>query len=160
MKKYTIPKDNHSSGLRFPKLTFKNTIEFSAVFLNSCLYPFINKDSEDINKLYGISDSWSFHHKHSARIGWLPKEGKIQLYLYVYYDGLRLTRPITLVELNSFNEFKITMEQDRYLFSINGEFFSVKRHDSRKGGLKYHLYPYFGGDNKAPHNINILLDNR
>lgn len=166
-KTYTIKKGEHSaSGFNFG-LTFKNRIKFRACFTESCLYDLKNKNNYDINKLYGFSTSY-FHHKQSARVGWRCVDGEnIELLTYSYNDSNRALEDSDLLgEVKPDQWFTceiIDMEDHyEYRFSLDGteEKRTIINKDlKQKDWFLFHyiLYPYFGGDERAPHDIQLYL---
>lgn len=158
MKSYKIKKNSHYSTCTFPRFTFNSKFNFTLIFTNSCKYDHINSDSDDWNKAYGFSDSWSFHHNNSARIGWRYRNNRIELCTYVYMGKQRLVFPITTTKINTLVQCSIEVDTNSYLFTVNGIIHRVPRTPNRIGGLKYMLKPYFGGNNSAPHDITILLE--
>ena len=63
---------------------------------------------------------------------------------------------ITTVELNEIINCTIELDEDKYVISVNG----VTKETPRSCGSnykKYYLYPYFGGDETAPHDITIRI---
>jgi hypothetical protein len=87
---YYIKKGKHNRWT-FPKFHLGITyLRCRFKFDDSCVYPVIDTDDYDLNKLYG----WSMgrHHKDSIRLCWRPCEkevGKIQVHTYTYNKGVR-----------------------------------------------------------------------
>lgn len=164
--RYTISKGNHYAdgihlGLHFGATSVKKTVWFDS----SCYYNLGGPDQLDINKLYGFSEG--FHHCNSARFGWRcdVDAGMIQLHGYVYRDGKRVNEwdTNTLIQTVKFErmiETQIEIKHDYYLFKVkDGNFSTVKaiargRHCFPVG---YELFPYFGGNMCAPHDMSIEL---
>jgi len=142
------------------------------MFSDSCMFDLHDEDQWDVNKLFGFSIG---HHQKgsSFRFGWRPllNNGTIEIVAYEYHDGFRFkTMPICEVELNKQYKFRIG-----YLPYINRTYYNVsdtqtgKRIKDRfivdftnevkllkKSGLGYTLGVYFGGNEKAPHDITIF----
>jgi hypothetical protein len=158
MKKYTINKGGHSSGFHLG-LVCKDILEFDVMFTDSAKYKTILRENQfDINKLYGFSDYNSFHHNNSARFGWRWVNDELQIFAYCYVDGERKVQYIGNVELNESYIFKLSLTKDAYLFSIDGnEEISISRKAKMNYGVKYKLYPYFGGDETSPHKMEVYI---
>jgi hypothetical protein len=60
------------------------------------------------------------------------------------------------VELNKAYTYEIQLQDNKYMFLLNGNTVELPRHCSGKGE-GYQLYPYFGGDEVAPHDITIKI---
>jgi hypothetical protein len=155
---YSIKKGQHYSTKKISSLQ-TDGIHFIARFDESAVYETKTAENQyDINKLMGFSDLNSHHQDNSARFGWRWAEGSLQVFSYVYVDGERISDYLGDVPLNQDVEFQLLLTHDSYLFSINGqEAVGVPRQSSQSKGLAYMLYPYFGGDEPAPQDINIMI---
>lgn len=158
---FLIKKDKHYDSNLFFKLTTKHSLRFECTFNENCLYEFINKDSGDINKLVGFSDDFT-HLKNSVRIGWRCIDNKtIELHLFCHVDGIEKSVLITSVKPNETFYGMILVYDNMYFADIEltNKTFSktIKRESKWNIPLRYLLKPYFGGDNKAPHNMDIDL---
>ena len=126
-------------------------------FEPSCEYQINVVDQKDINKLFGLS--YGFHHKNSIRFGWrfsLAKN-KIEIFGYSYMDAKRLSIFICDCEIGKDYDFQITTTSDSYELSCldieAGEYYTNQMPHQKLRNWGYHLYPYFGGNIKAPHDI-------
>jgi hypothetical protein len=167
MKIFKIKKGYHYSNLiyKIPFLhLFKKTIKHTLYFNENVIYELNNGDQMDINKLFGIS--FGFHHKNSARFGWRwnTEKNKIEILAYIYVDGKRINEwdeDTLIAELEPYEvcEMKIKKENNYYIFNIYSD--STKKNYIKKlkcGKGKfwgYYLFPYFGGNQVAPHDIEI-----
>lgn len=166
--KYIIKKGKHyASGFNFA-LTTKNTIKFSCVFSKNCLYDknqlINNDDIYDINKLYGVSLSYHHHHK-SARFGWRCIDNKtIQIITYTYNNSLRKiedSKILGIVKPNEIINLELYILKNKIKYSFinlnsgekNSEYFNIKNCFP----IRYILFPYFGGNNTAPHAMEINI---
>lgn len=169
MRHYIIKKGRHYSkrGIRlhWGKIYGKYLFNFD----KTCLYEKRDDGDFDLNKLLGWSYGW--HQKNSIRIGWRPgavagfaEAGKIELFFYMYNKGHRLSGQLAEVSAERW-----------YIMEIEVlEFYKVAAFTLRTadGGLicktsetfvvpgfvpGYELYPYFGGNNTAPHDMKIEL---
>jgi len=159
---FTIKKDRHFSNQFFYKLVnfinIDETLTFDVTFTDSCYYNLPPEDQRDINKLFGFSHG--LHHNDSARFGWSFLNSKIRLWAYCYKNSQRFATYVTSVEFNT--QYQLCINAHK----TNHEFI-VKHDDKIKATLKvpksskikfgYKLWPYFGGNMPAPHNINIEL---
>jgi hypothetical protein len=147
--------------------TFK-TAKF--MFTDSCMFDLHDEDQWDVNKLFGFSIG--HHHRTSFRFGWRPKleTQTIEIVAYEYHDGFRFkTMPICEVELNKVYKFRVGYlpHVDRSYYNVSdtktgnlikNRFIVDFKNEVRlakKSGLGYTLGVYFGGNEKAPHDITI-----
>ena len=165
MEVFIIKKNRHYSNLLKIKLhILKNKIKYKILFDESSQYDLKNNDQYDINKLFGIS--YGFHHRNSARFGWrwdLDK-GKIEILAYVYKNGKRINEweqdiHIAYIDFFEFYEMEIQKNKNEYIFTLKKD--SDKKvykkliKSRAKCFFSYELFPYFGGNKKAPHDISI-----
>lgn len=154
---YTIKEGKHRSTIGLRSQTSDNLL-FECKFDESAVYE--SKDpvnQYDINKLYGFSDCNSHHQKNSARFGWRYVNGEIEIHAYVYNDGVRVSKYITSVQPNERHLYHLLIEKDSYRFSVDMTSIHMPRTNKCEKGLYYKLFPYFGGDESAPHDIKILI---
>lgn len=153
---YLIKKGQHSSTNKYVPLEVSKLV-FTAIFDSSAIYKTgIQSNQADINKLYGISDCGTHHHQNSARFGWRWFDDQLEIHAYSYKDGQRKYEFITSVALNKEYTYTMELKEDAYLFKINGKTISSERSCSGKSS-GYKLFPYFGGDEKAPHDIKVVI---
>lgn len=159
-KTYIIKKgDNYCSPNPVVFIT-KGQIKFNAIFDSSCIYSTVNPGNQaDINKLYGFSDCNSQHLINSARIGWRWYNNELQLLAFVHKDGvIQPDLIITALPIGTVANCRITCKPTVYEFEVNGHIVQAPRGCSGSY-TRYRLYPYFGGDETAPHDIKILIQN-
>jgi hypothetical protein len=121
------------------------------------MYTLANSANQaDINKLYGVSDCGTEHHTNSARFGWRWLNGQLEIHAYTYQNKKRNTAYIGTVALGKPSIFEIKIEDNRYTFSLNDKKVVMERNCTGTGE-GYQLYPYFGGDEVAPHDITISI---
>lgn len=153
---YTIPEGGHSSVSGI-SITDKTEFEFTAIFDQTCQYSTgLPENQADINKLYGISDCGSNHHENSARFGWRWYDEQLQIFAYCYRNGQREEQFITAVEPDKEYSYNLKVEPENYIFTLNGISVSMIRGCNLESS-RYRLYPYFGGDEVAPHPIHIKI---
>lgn len=160
MKKYTIKEGQHRSGYYFAPHFGVERVAWDFMFNENCLYK--HKPEMGINKLCGLS--FGFHHNYSVRIGWTTRERRIELYSYMYCGGVRFIHYLGIVDIAKIytssiflcrNHFYVVIKE-LYNDSIDCLECSIfKRFDHNRCG--YYLFPYFGGQEPAPHDMNIYL---
>ncbi|MBG9375885.1 hypothetical protein I5907_06545 [Panacibacter sp. DH6] len=156
-KTYVIYKGNQSCTPNPFVLTSAAKMAFTAIFDSTCTYQTVSPgNQEDINKLYGFSDCGSHHLDNSARIGWRWSDDSLRLFGFVHNDGVMVFREITTASIGSTVTCRINCLAETYYFEVNGKSVSLPRHCSGKYS-RYKLFPYFGGDETAPHDIKIII---
>ena len=155
-KTYSIKKGRHSSGFHY-KSDYKETIEFDVIFDESSIYETEDPVNQaDINKLYGVSDGGSHHMESSIRIGWRWYNNNLELLWFKHELGELSYGLIETIDVNKTYRCKIELKSNTYEISVDNKKVSTPR--LFKGVYKhYYLYPYFGGDERAPHNISIKI---
>jgi len=81
----------------------------------------------------------------------------LRLYGYVYVRGELTYQEITFVTIGADISCSIKLAADTYLFTVNGVAVSLPRGTSGSQVSGYQQYPYFGGNESAPHLITILI---
>lgn len=153
---YIITKGGHSSNNGFKKLS-TNLMRFEVQFDSTAIYQTVNPANQaDINKLYGLSDCNSDHHTNSARFGWRWYNNRLEIHAYTYVNKQRASEYITSVEMGKQNVFELRLEDNQYVFLLNDVRVVMPR-GCTGSGEGYLLYPYFGGDEVAPHDITIRI---
>lgn len=161
-KTYTIAQGGHDAKPRPVKVVQGTRFHFIARFDSSAIYSQEEAQPRGVNKLRGFSDCGStHHHDNSARFGWEWIDGKLVIYGYVYANGERKTEAIGSVPLNQDVTYSIESGESEYVFtySFGSELKThrMKRGCGGKGGVRYLLHPYFGGQAKAPRDITIQI---
>ncbi|QMU28276.1 hypothetical protein [Adhaeribacter radiodurans] len=153
---YVIPENNHYTNNNIGLVT-SNKLKFIVKFDKSAVYITKDKGNQaDINKLYGFSDCGSDHQSNSARFGWRWYNNQLEILAYTYKNQTRNEEFITAVELNKEYEYELEALDGKYVFKLDGKTVEMERGCSGNSN-KYKLFPYFGGDETAPHNITILI---
>lgn len=152
---FTILKGKHPS-VRKIKLFKQNLFTFSFRFDESAKYDLLDVDQYDTNKLigfkYGIDP-----HKNSARFGWRWSLDKQHIVIvgYSYVNGDRSIFDIGYCLPNESCNGEIEVTDKEFIYRFRGvEYKAAKTKNSM---WKFFLFPYFGGNKKAPHNINIEM---
>jgi len=155
---YIISQGDQFCDKNFPVPVDYSVQKFSVLFDSSAIYTLANKSNQsDINKLYGFSDNNTEHHVNSARIGWRWSDNALRLFAYVYNNEQRSSLEIATVSINKEIICSIEVRIDEYHFSVNGIGKMMPRASTTATAKGYKLYPYFGGDEKAPHKISIRI---
>jgi hypothetical protein len=133
-------------------------LNFTVRFDSSAIYQTVKPaNQEDINKLYGFSDNNANHEQYSARFGWNWSRSALRLYAYVYNDGVRMSQEITAIQIGTEYACTINVSSAHYVFSTDKVRIEMPRESKTSEASGYRLFPYFGGDETAPHEINIWI---
>jgi hypothetical protein len=133
-------------------------LKFIARFDSSAIYQAAAPENQyDINKLYGFSDNDAPHQNFSARFGWRWSDGALRLFAYTYNNGVRHEQELGTLAIGGEANCSIKLQPEVYVFTFNGKSVSMPRQSTTVTAKGYQLYPYFGGDEPAPHNIRILI---
>ncbi|MEJ8802263.1 hypothetical protein [Pontibacter sp. H249] len=155
---YVIKKGKHYSNNKAKKLKAE-IIRIEATFDSSAVYTTSDpKNQADINKLYGMSDCKTKHHTNSARFGWRWYNNQLEILAYTYVNKKREFKLIRAVEIGQPVTYELKLEDNQYVFTVNGTKVVMPRSCNGTGD-GYLLYPYFGGDETAPHTIKIAIKN-
>jgi hypothetical protein len=153
-----IAKGEHSSNQNGYKPVSSSQLNFVVKFDNSAIYQTDNaSDQGDINKLYGFADNNEAHHINSARIGWRWYNNELQLFAYVYNNTVESNKFITAVPIGQEINCSIQVSGSNYVFTVNNNQVIMPRTATTLQAEGYLLYPYFGGNETAPHDIHILI---
>jgi hypothetical protein len=156
--KFTIRKGTHSGVLEMCPHYGITTMERKLVLGKNCLYEDTSGEG-DWNKAFGFS--YGRHHKNSFRIGWRCKEGHLETCLYYYEGGIRRTIPLRIVRPNTVNTFRIDYYAETVVVKhgnpIRGYSYTKVSVTNVKVRPGYYLYPYFGGQAKAPYKMKLRI---
>jgi hypothetical protein len=157
---FTISRGDHYSTPRKFGLVWNDSIRFQALFDESAEYDLNDGDQKDTNKLFGSSDCSSVHTENSARFGWRWNDGKVQIMALVHRGGKIIIQPVGFAEVGVPDHYEIKLSDDHwsYLFTFRGNTVTLPRGCSSSEMRGYHLYPYFGGNKSAPHEIRIKIE--
>lgn len=155
---YRITKGSHKASRINFGIQTGSKLERKIELGSGCLYPHINKDSKDLNKLFGFSQGFN-HHKNSVRFAWRnnPESSKIEIWAYQYNKGEVIKKHICNVDVMEHQEYSIELKDGLAVYRIAG--YKVELPFKRpffKFGFR--LYPYFGGQNKAPNNMMFFFN--
>ncbi len=133
-------------------------LKFSVKFDSSAIYQSLLPINQyDINKLYGFSDNNADHHQFSARFGWRWSDNALRLFAYVYNNGIVISKELGSVTIGKEVNCSIKVGEAIYTFIIDEITEYLPRSSTTSLAKGYLLYPYFGGDELAPHDINIWI---
>lgn len=157
-----IIKRNTHAPFRLPRLLIDcQRLAYKVKFDTSCVYNIGIQDQGDVNKLFGIG-YFPHHHKNSMRFGWryVIDLDAIELLAYYYVDGERNFKHIAFVPINHECICILDILEEGHILSVFddnrrlGEFITS---DPAGNDVGYLLRPYFGGNQKAPHDICLTM---
>ena len=153
-----IIKEGTHKPFSWPRIYTKmQVIRYDVYFTETCRYDLKGPDQDDINKLFGIG-YFPHHQQNSVRFGWnySKMNDSIRIYGYWYRDGLRYSRLLGDVKLGMWNTYVIMPSAKSHNLQVLGRGIAstVPVPGLRYG---YHLGPYFGGNQKAPHDMTIMM---
>jgi hypothetical protein len=156
--KYTIAAGKQYSDLNAYTPSTYSEQRFVVRFDSSAVYKTVSSSNQvDINKLFGFSDNNSQHHQFSARFGWRWSNNALRLFAYVYNDGVVSYKEIGTVAIGSDVNCSIKVSGSSYIFTLEDKVLTMPRTSPTEQAAGYKLYPYFGGDELAPHAISIWI---
>jgi hypothetical protein len=157
-KEYFIPEGSNYSRQNEYHAFRASELSFAAIFDSSAIYSTVDPANQaDINKLFGVSDGNTHHQENSARFGWNWNGKAVQVHAYCYAGGVRANKLLATVDIGTSHSYSIRVDGSHYIFQFDNKIENMDRQitDSVLNG--YSLYPYFGGDETAPHDIRIYL---
>ena len=166
-----IIKRNTHAPFRLPRILIKpEALRYEVEFTESCRYRFGTDDDADVNKLFGIAfitwDSFwfviknllkgkvkSLHHYNSIRRGWRPDmlSGRIEIIDYGYINGERFIHYSYAIGVNE-KRISELAQWSKGAWHLDGAVYQMPN-----TWLCYELHPYFGGNNPAPHDMEIKM---
>lgn len=155
---FTIREGSHTSNHKAQTL-MTNRIVFEAMFDESAIYTSIDPiQQHSKNKLIGFADCNSTHQVNSARFGWHWIDDGLHVTAYTYVNGERIEDYIGEVQLNRFHRYELSFDSNNYYFYLDErEAVVTPRNAACKIGVYYILWPYFGGQETAPHDVTIFI---
>lgn len=157
--KFVIKKNHHRAWP--PWLGFfinRQIFRYTVLFWKGCDYWLDGPDFLDTNKLFGVG-YLPGHHKESARFGWrYDNAGNIILSAYCYVNGQRIIKELCKVKLFRPVTCEIHIDRNQYFFNVieddktTGSAFIEKTHNKK---FSYRLGLYFGGNQRAPQNMEV-----
>lgn len=136
-----------------------NKLIFKVLFDSSAIYQTVNPTNQaDINKLYGFSDNNLPHHDFSARFGWRWYNNQLEIFAYVYNNKMLSFKKVGNATIGKNELYTIEIIEGSYLFSLGENVQTMQRASTTTTAIGYKLFPYFGGDETAPHHIKIEIE--
>lgn len=155
---YIIEQGAHYCNQAGLRLLETSELKFTVRFDSSAMYQTQDPENQDdINKLYGFSDDNKDHHQFSARFGWRWSSGALRLFGYVYNAGTVESRQISSIPIGVDIYCSIRVTSTQYIFTANNISENLPRLSTTPKAKGYQLYPYFGGNEAAPHRIRIMI---
>ena len=148
VKQYTIRSGNHYCTPREVRM-LSESLSFEFYVDDTWRY---EVDKQGINKICGISDGEN-HMNNSIRLGWMDNNGTLEAYAYAYNGtGKHVAKKVCNIA-TGWHTAEVGMTTDVYYVSVDGDCQFITRNN--KSDIHMMLYPYFGGQCVAPHDINI-----
>lgn len=155
---YFIGKGQHYSAQSTQTVMNVASIKCDVIFDSSAIYQNTEVNNQlDVNKLIGFSDCGAGHHENSARLGWNWNGSQIVVYAYAYSGTQRITLPIDSVKIGKSFYCSVEAIEGNYHFAVADKKVTIQRFCNSYSGSFYKLFPYFGGDETAPHDIRIYI---
>ena len=161
-KVYTIKKGEHYSN-HTPKMCYgKGSMRATFKFMDGCWFPLEVQDDYAINKLCGFSNG--LHNRNSVRLGWTPNKepGKIDLFFYLYINGVRKEQKFATVEIGLEYQLFIILTNNLCGFTLMRDGATVATdsvyYPQPRCPFGYWLFPYLGGRLPARVDTKIYLD--
>lgn len=157
LTQYNIATGEHYCDKTTIKPITLSEMVFKVKFDSSAIYTTVDPLNQyDINKLYGFTEGQN-PHVNSARIGWAYNEGKLRLYAYAYNNQQRISQEISTVNIGETINCAIKFDSLNYIFIVKDRQVKLSRAPTGVLAQGYQLFPYFGGDEVAPHPIRIYI---
>lgn len=152
---FTINEGQHYSVKGIQKFS-GNSLNFAVKFDSSCIYDLGNINQHDINKLIGFKFGLDVH-KNSARIGWRYNVDNevIEIFAYSYVEGVRDSRKLGVCFIDEVVSINIEVGNGLIFYEYMGFTYVVEGLEMSKE--KYFSFPYFGGNEVAPHMMQIEI---
>ena len=149
---------HYASTNPYKAISNKKEIHFKVWFDSTCIYTNTNPvNQSDINKLYGFGDCGTDHQQSSARFGWSWNGNVFDIFAYCYNNSVRQWKLLGSVHPLEKADLSISVSPKKYLFRFNEKLESMERTCSTEQIEGYQLYPYFGGNEPAPHKMIIYI---
>ncbi len=97
-----------------------------------------------LQKIYGLSDSWSNHLKYSARLAFrVRKDSTVDIFAYWHMNSDIEQQWLGNINLYEWHYGAVEIERDIYEFRLDEKVFRIKRDNKSVWGAKYRLFPYY-----------------
>ena len=155
-KTFTIKEGKHRSGYRY-KTSRENKFNIECIFDSSAIYTTEDSVNQwDVNKLWGVSDCSNNHMNNSIRFGWRWLNDSLEIHWFKHEHGEFSFDLIKRVSICEEHYYELTIFSWDYKLAVDGTYVYIPRNCPSQH-RRYLLYPYFGGDETAPHNITIKI---
>lgn len=155
-KSFKIKKGKHRSGYRY-YADRRDYIEFDVIFDESAIYKSKSPSNQaDVNKLYGVSDCGRGHMEYSIRFGWRYFNDSLQILWFKHTAGEFTFDVIKEINTDQIYTCSLEITEDEYILCVD-DVCTVTDRTCMQNYKRYYLYPYFGGDETAPHDIVIRI---
>jgi len=155
--KYSILKNGHYCDKTVIKTFTGVAMNLKVKFDSTAIYSNIDPQNQyDINKLVGFTEGTD-NHVNSARMGWGWNDNALRLYAYSYADSVRNTKEICAVAIGETFLVNISVTEYEYIFRINEKTVTLPRAIHTTSVSGYWQFPYFGGNEVAPQDIYIYM---
>jgi len=157
VREFLVRKGEYYSVPRVSETLQSQKLIFDARFNESAVYDLGDPAVQcNKNKLMGFCDCNSLVHENSARFAWQWNNNRLEIYGYCYANGVRAEQFVGVAPLNEYSHYELEIKGNSYVFTLNNEApVSMKRGTTSGVGFYYKLWPYFGGDIAAPHDVTI-----
>ena len=155
---YTINAGEHFCDQNPYLQTNYSELRFIVRFDSTAIYQTDSVENQlDVNKLYGFADNNDQHHHFSARFGWRWSDDSLRLFGYIYNNGEMSYEELQPIQIGKEYHCSIKVNAAEYIFTIDESKKSMPRASTTPTAIGYKLYPYFGGNETAPHDIHIRI---
>jgi hypothetical protein len=157
-KTYTIKEGKHRSTYAY-HTSIDTVFNWSIIFDSTAIYTTQDPANQyDINKLIGWSDCGENHMDYSIRFGWRWLNDNLEIQWFKHTNGSFDFAKICNVSLCEAHEYYLSLTGYKYKLCVDGNCVTIDR-ICPSDYKKYKLYPYFGGQETAPHDIKIKIKN-
>lgn len=159
---FKISRGDHFSSPKLVRPFVGTSMKMTVIFDETAKYGFpleTASDQTDSNKLYGFADCKSSHMSNSARFGWYWQNDRLNITAFTHRHGSFYPEHLTSIDLNRPYEASIELSVDRkrYIYTFNGVTLESERGCDSARAVGYHLQPYFGGQQVAPHDVFVTV---
>ena len=154
---FIIKEGKHRSTAAY-NTTKDSVFNWRIIFDSSAIYTTEDVNNQlDVNKLIGWSDCGDNHSESSIRFGWRWTDS-LEIHWFKHENGNFSFAKITSVSLCSSHDYYLKIHDWDYEVKVDGVRVFIPR-NCVEHKRRYQLYPYFGGDETAPHDIKIKIKN-
>lgn len=159
---FKVAQGDHFSTPLLTKVFVGTSMSMTVIFDETAKYEFspqFASDQTDNNKLYGFADCATSHMQNSARFGWFSLNNQLVVTAFTHRGGKFYFQIIKEIETNRPYEASIDISADKkkYIYTFDGARVEVERGCEADKAIGYHLQPYFGGQQTAPHDVYITV---